>query len=753
VHGPGPYDDGRWRGLDDADLSIGVDLVEFADRARRRVEQARERVGGMGAVLALGTEATGLDVVATVGFDPIDVDKWRHIDTLTPVPLAECLRTGAPVACESPETRTARYPLLVRADAPADATACCPVRRGGRVVGVLGVAFRGPRRLSEQEWALLAELADGCAADLPAAEGSDGAAAPPDPAVLDDPKRLAEFTRLGLAGGELTVSVDRWSSLAMRLLGGRQAQVSLLGDEQIVASTAGFSLPAGDRRSPLADSLCSVCVAGGRPLVVTDAPNHPWVRELPPVRDGGVRRYVGVPLTTAAGVAVGAICVYDSDARVWPPGAVEVLTDLAAAVVTELEMHSASSELKRTTGRLSRLQDLSARLATVTTVSAVVEVLVDRMTGLLGVQGVVGIRSADGTELRTWPTRPGLPSEVVRRFRTLPWDAPTQLSEAARTGSPVVLHSPDEIRARFPDTADSYAAVSAESALAVALLVDGTVLGALAVGFDGGHRIGDDDLSFAQSVADIAAQAVYRARLYERERDAARVLQDALLPGPVGDLPGVRVAVRYRPADNRVGGDWFDVFALARGRVGIVIGDVAGHDLPAAATMGRLQAMARAIATTTTGGPARVLELLDEASAGLPGSRIATVGYGEYDPATGRLRYACAGHLPPLVLDGGRASFLWEGRSLPLGVARGARPEAEVTLPSGTVLLWCTDGLVERRGTVIDDGLDRLAHAAGLLPAADPDEICDHVMREMAPPSLPIDDDVALIGIRLGRSR
>ena len=166
--------------------------------------------------------------------------------------------------------------------------------------------------------------------------------------------------------------------------------------------------------------------------------------------------------------------------------------------------------------------------------------------------------------------------------------------------------------------------------------------------------------------------------------------------------------------------------------------------------MGRLQAVLRVLAASGP-GPARVLEELDHASRTIPGAEFATVGYGEYSPATGAFRYACAGHPPPLVVGPDRAAYLQGGRSQPLAVANAPRPQDEVLVRSGTFLLWYSDGLIEDRTQPLDHGLDRLADVGGRSVAEDPEVWCDAVLKAMTN-GRRIRDDIVLICLRLARA-
>jgi serine/threonine-protein kinase RsbW len=236
--------------------------------------------------------------------------------------------------------------------------------------------------------------------------------------------------------------------------------------------------------------------------------------------------------------------------------------------------------------------------------------------------------------------------------------------------------------------------------------------------------------SAAREIAARAALALDNALLYERERDVSHTLQLGLLGGALPSFEHVVIASAYRPgsASLEVGGDWYDAFPLENGALALVVGDVVGHGLEAAVAMGQLRGAVSALAQSST--PALLLSRLDAFVETVPSAATATLAYVELDPATGAVRYACAGHPPPLVVSpDGRTRFLWDGRSAPLGSILGQeRAGAEDRLGEGETLVLYTDGLVERRTAGIDEGLERLAEVARRRPAGDPrlaDEICD----------------------------
>src|SRR4051794_177314 len=291
-------------------------------------------------------------------------------------------------------------------------------------------------------------------------------------------------------------------------------------------------------------------------------------------------------------------------------------------------------------------------------------------------------------------------------------------------------------------------AAEVESVIAVPLLLRGEVLGVLHVGSAQTRHFSGEEIALVELAGERAAMAIDHARVFERERSAAETLQRALLPTKLPNVEMLTAAVRYVPASGgvEIGGDWYDMIPLASGDVGIVLGDVAGHGLEAAVLMAQLRHGLRAYALDGL-HPAEVANRVDTLihTPGL--ERLATLVYMEISRDRS-LRYVNAGHLPPLVIAADRSTrLLDEPNGLPIGCGM---PLGYTTHPTrlspGAVLLLYTDGLVERRGESIDDGIDRLRRVAADGPA-DPDEPADHIL----PPVLPGsggEDDIALLAVR-----
>ena len=303
--------------------------------------------------------------------------------------------------------------------------------------------------------------------------------------------------------------------------------------------------------------------------------------------------------------------------------------------------------------------------------------------------------------------------------------------------------APDDLADRGLDAA------GLQSLIGAPLEARGRLTGVIQVG-SSSRRLTEEDLGLLRLAADRVALAIDHVQLYEREHRIAETLQRSLLPERLPQLPGLAVAARYRPAaaEAEVGGDWYDVIPIPGGRVGLVMGDVAGKGLGAASMVGRLRSALRAYALEGH-DPAKAVEQLNRLVwTELDESQMATLIYVIIDPAESTVRWVNAGHMPLLLVVGDRLPhFLEGGRSVPLGVLPFPNFEENTVevRPGDTILLY-TDGLVERVGSHIDDGLGDLAEAVRNAPAS-PDELCDHLLAALVP-AAGLPDDVALLALQ-----
>ena len=234
---------------------------------------------------------------------------------------------------------------------------------------------------------------------------------------------------------------------------------------------------------------------------------------------------------------------------------------------------------------------------------------------------------------------------------------------------------------------------------------------------------------------------------YDRQHLIAETLQRALLPQDLPMVDGLALAARYLPAEVgfKAGGDWYDVIPLAGGRVGLVIGDVAGHGLEAASVMGQLRMAVRAYALEGH-QPADIVEHADAVLRVVASDEIATMTYGEVHPASGAVRIVGAGHPPPIAIDADGARYLDLPKQPPIGVAAGwAYEEVLVDIAPGAKVVLYTDGLIDRRDIALEEGLEQLLAAADRDPGRPVETVCRDLITELAPSEAA--DDIALLAM------
>ncbi|SNT16993.1 GAF domain-containing protein [Actinomadura meyerae] len=282
------------------------------------------------------------------------------------------------------------------------------------------------------------------------------------------------------------------------------------------------------------------------------------------------------------------------------------------------------------------------------------------------------------------------------------------------------------------------------SLLGVPLIGGGALVGVLHVGTLAPRRFTDDESELLRLAASSVAMAL-QSLASRAESAGARELQRSLVPAGLPDIPGAELTARYRPGKASVGGDWYDVFTLPSGEVGIVMGDVAGHGLGAAVVMGRMRSALRAYALDST-DPAEVLRKLDRKMTHFEPEATATVLYAVFDSDMRRVRLSSAGHLPPILALPGEPALAVEAKpDVLIGLGDDmARETMTLELPPGALLCFYTDGLIERRDASLNTGIERLRRAVSAGP---PEAVGAAVMtaligRERA------EDDVALLIIR-----
>ena len=444
--------------------------------------------------------------------------------------------------------------------------------------------------------------------------------------------------------------------------------------------------------------------------------------------------------------------------RAWPSP-----EGLSVYFVEVTERRRVQDRAERAAQRLALMAQVSSELSSTFDVQAATAHLPRLVVPALADWCIVTLVDDDGRprDVGHWHADAALRPLVARyaamRLDAMPATGP--VGRALLTGEPV--HSPSrEVLAMLPpgEARDTLELLDPEHGVALPLRARGRTLGVLTLFFRRGWTPRQEDLATAQDVADRAGLALDNARLYGQQQQLAEGLQRSLLTEPP-EPDHAQVAVRYLPAAEaaRVGGDWYDAFLQPCGATMLVIGDVVGHDTQAAAAMGHLRGLLRGIATYSDAAPAEVLRGLDTSMAVLGTDVLATAAVARLEQTDDerarnvtRLRWANAGHLPPLVLqpDGSVADLAsWHG-DLMLGVdASAVRQESVVTLDRGATVLLYTDGLVERRDSDLDAGVLRLRETLSELAHLPLEQLLDEVLERLVD-GRP-EDDVALVAVRL----
>jgi len=464
----------------------------------------------------------------------------------------------------------------------------------------------------------------------------------------------------------------------------------------------------------------------------------------PILREKGIRSLLGVPLLIE-GRVTGVLHVGTLTPREFTPEDADLLqlaADRAALAIEHAEAYEAERAAHRhaeeTAHRLQAVQRVTDAGLAYLPLDALLKELLERIAEIVHSDTAAFLLLDDnGRELVARAAK-GIEEEVEAGVRI-----PVGRGFAGRIAA--------ERRAIFiPDVdhADILNPILREkgirSLLGVPLLIEGRVTGVLHVGSLTHREFTEGDRNLLQLAADRAALAIDHARLFHQRR-VVEMLQETLVPERLPEIPGLRLVARYRPASVRggIGGDWYDAFQLPGGSIALVIGDVMGHGIAAAALMAQMRTALRAYALDKH-SPAGVAERMNRLMMSLADSQMTTLVYAVLDLDRDCLSVVSAGHLPPLVRPpDGEARFLPTYGDPPLGVSRNTLyREQTFTLEPGSTVILVTDGAVEVRGEALDRGLERLRALA--VAQTDPEALTTAVAAGEIGQDPP-EDDVAIL--------
>ncbi|MDX2619045.1 MULTISPECIES: SpoIIE family protein phosphatase [Streptomyces] len=425
-----------------------------------------------------------------------------------------------------------------------------------------------------------------------------------------------------------------------------------------------------------------------------------------------------------------------------------VVRDATAEVTHSAFVLDLEKRRRRQTSIVERTTTAMSRAVTVDDVTA----------ALTGPGGLVGI-GADGLALGLVENSAlkiialsGDSVEVLAGLGAGRLDATLPLGDTILSGRPRFITSLGALVQRYPALEPHIGELKFRAVAYLPLIAQARPLGGLALFYRERTAFSADERILCLGLAAIVAQSLQRAILFDEEREFATGLQSAMLPRRIQEIEGGEIAVRYHSAwsGREVGGDWYDVVTLPRGRIGVAVGDVQGHDTHAAAIMGQLRIALRAYAAEGH-PPATVLARASRFLAELDTDRFATSTYAQVDLATGEVRVARAGHFGPLIRHtDGRVGVPQVRGGLPLGISSDfgdeEYPETRLDLVPGETLVLYTDGLVEEPGADVDAGVAALIHEVSEGPdgaEALADHLSDRLWERWGS-----GDDVALLVLR-----
>jgi GAF domain-containing protein len=585
--------------------------------------------------------------------------------------------------------------------------------------------------------------------------------------VLADPARLRSIRRLAV-GARPDPAFDRIATLVEQLVEAPVAVVAVLDTErQLLPGQVGLPEPlATSRTMPLSHSFSRHVVEAGHQLVISDVRDDPRMRSNGSIRDLGAVAYAGVPVTDSEGLALGALAVMDTEPRRWTPSEIALLSELAAvcssevclrierAIADEARRHAESAHRQ-----LALLGELTEALSTTMDIDEALGRIGRIVAGRLADWCFVTLAEPSGTVRHVSAAHrdPAFANDTALLAAAAAVDVRTVVLAVQRTGRLVRKDDADPgvLRARLAgvDIAAAAERLGFGSYLIAPITAPVTqrILGAvMLVNRPGRAPFSDAEERTATEIGRRAGLAVDNSRLYGRQRHVAEVLQHSMLT-ELPRIPDIELYARYLPAQvgAAVGGDWYDAFAQPDGSMMVAVGDVAGHDIEAAATMGQVRNLVRGNAYGRDDAPGPLLAQLDRALHGLrvPAAATAVLARLRRAGDAYEVSFANAGHPPPLLLrPDGEVEVWWPEPEPLLGlIPRDDRSTHRHLVPAGSTLLLYTDGLVEHPSRLIDDGIGRIQAALRQNPELPGEELCDR-LTAAAPRRT---DDIALLLIRL----
>ncbi|WP_051707519.1 MULTISPECIES: ATP-binding SpoIIE family protein phosphatase [unclassified Streptomyces] len=690
-------------------LYAADDSVTDSDVLRLAVQHAMAELGALGGCVHVRGSGGELHLVSSAGLPAVSVRAWEVL------PGDSASATARAVGCDGrawdpPGSRPAD---AVLPPAGAAGRVAVPLHGAEGRVGALTLLTGRRREPSAEEWRFLRQVADWVhdrltAWPLPDPPARIPATNPADP-TAPAPTDARELARALWNAEDALLRVDT----AWRVTAANPAARALLGhpDGPTAVGRVLWQEP-GPWQPPDAEERCRLAVARGRAagfdavLPATGRCHH--VRVLP---------------------APGGAVLHVMEAGAWR----RRQADEVAAI-------RGSAERARST------VELTTALAAARTSQDVVTAVAERVLPPFAAHGLL-VLVREGDRL-AYIGSVGYPRSFLddmggTRGMTMTGRLPAE--RALLRDEPLFYASREEWLADNPG--DDRPPSTKQAWAFLPLTASGRTFGVCVMAFDTERRLTPEERTLLLTISALVAQALERARLSDAELTRSRELQRDLLPRHLPRLREATATARYVPAGqgSDVGGDWYDLIPLSAGRVALVCGDVMGHGLSEAATMGRLRTATHTLAALEL-PPDELMGHLNDIVAEIGPDAYATCLYTLYDATTGTCTVVRAGHPPPLVVHpDGRTAYPDVPDNPPLGGARPPFETADLTLPADSLLLLYTDGLVESAQRDIDEGMAALARLAAAADRTDLDRLADHLVARLLPGGQPATDDAALL--------
>lgn len=588
-------------------------------------------------------------------------------------------------------------------------------------------------------------------------------------ASVGEPARLAATAATGLLDSKPDAAFDELTRLAAAVLGVPWVFVTMVDEHRSFwVSTAGIDLDPDTGsygENAVGDSFCQYVIAADGAVVIDDARVDPRSDQNPSIDSMGVVAWAGFPLRSTDGHVVGTFCAVDRAVRTWSGEDLTLLHALASAATSQLQLRAAlaaagqaadelRAELERRQlliVRATLLAQLAQELSAASTVDAVSRVVTSTARDVLGAAFAnIAVVDADHRNLDL-VHGPGLAHEIEERYTRLGLSDDVPLAHAVTRGETVLVADLDMLQLRYPHLVDDTIAAGLATTASIPLFgADRTVAGAMGVGWSEPTAFTPVLRSALTMVSEMCAQALQRSQLGDARTQFVRSLQVALLSStPL--RPGLDIAAEYMAANDALGfgGDWYDFIHLTSTRTALVVGDVCGHGIEAAALMTQIRGAINALVMLHSDELEQVFDRAEHQLSLTTGDFVATLSIHVIDTVTDTIDYVTAGHPPALLVDpSGQALLLEAGRRPVLGIGGPVPIPARAPFPSGSVLVAYTDGLVEHERD-FDRGLAHVRERVLAAHGGTAREI-SHALSLTMPTNAP--DDIAYAVICRGRS-